>query len=103
VVYFFYPETAYRSLEEMDTVFHNTDSYLGVVKQAKILPRRYGKNGELLINYEDTEEHRRSSITTGAMREAAERNRSVVEKGTVEKDGKAADPKDDDSEETART
>jgi hypothetical protein len=90
----------------MDTVFHNTDSYLGVVHQAKILPRRYGKNGELLINYEDTEEHRRSSIATGAMREATSRNRSVVEKGAVEKDGNGGDafaPKADDSEETAET
>ena len=26
VVYFFYPETAYRSLEEMDTIFHKTSS-----------------------------------------------------------------------------
>ncbi|KAL0259495.1 hypothetical protein SLS55_005232 [Diplodia seriata] len=72
VTYFFYPETAYRSLEEMDTIFHKTTSVFDVVKVARELPRRYGKNGELLINYNDTEEaaahgdERRRSSTAGA-------------------------------------
>ncbi|KAF2139289.1 uncharacterized protein K452DRAFT_320439 [Aplosporella prunicola CBS 121167] len=57
VTYFFYPETAYRSLEEMDTIFHKTTSVFNVVSVARNEPRRYGKNGELLINYEETEEH----------------------------------------------
>lgn len=56
VTYYFYPETAYRSLEEMDTIFHKTTSIFDVVKVARDEPRRYGKNGELLINYDDTEE-----------------------------------------------
>lgn len=34
-VYFFYPETAYRSLEEMDEIFHKTTGYFDVVKIAK--------------------------------------------------------------------
>lgn len=59
VVYFFYPETAYRSLEEMDTIFHKTTSIFDLVRVAREEPRRYGKNGELLINYEETDEHRR--------------------------------------------
>ncbi|EAS35286.3 sugar porter (SP) family MFS transporter [Coccidioides immitis RS] len=58
VVYFFYPETAYRSLEEMDTIFRNTDSIFSVVRVARETPRRFGKNGELLINYDETDEHR---------------------------------------------
>jgi len=69
VVYFFYPETAYRSLEEMDEIFHKSTGWFDVVKVANELPRRFGKNGELLINYEDTEEYaahqverRRSSV-----------------------------------------
>lgn len=60
-VYYFYPETAYRSLEEMDTIFHKVDGasgYLSVVKVAREEPRRYGKNGELLIPYEETDEHK---------------------------------------------
>jgi len=57
VVYFFYPETAYRSLEEMDSIFHKTKSWFSLVSTAKREPRRYGVHGELLINYEDTNEH----------------------------------------------
>ncbi|CAK7231613.1 hypothetical protein SCUCBS95973_007976 [Sporothrix curviconia] len=59
-VYFFYPETAYRSLEEMDNIFHKVTGWKGVftvVKVAREEPRRYGKNGEALIDYERTEEH----------------------------------------------
>jgi hypothetical protein len=59
VVYFFYPETAYRSLEEVDTIFQNSTSIFNVVSVARKQPHRYGKNGELLINYQDTEEHLR--------------------------------------------
>ncbi|EFX04559.1 major facilitator superfamily transporter monosaccharide [Grosmannia clavigera kw1407] len=57
-VYFFYPETAYRSLEEMDAIFHKVHGLRGiltVVRVAQEEPRRYGKNGELLIDYEQTE------------------------------------------------
>ncbi|GAP83939.1 putative sugar transporter stl1 [Rosellinia necatrix] len=60
-VYFFYPETAYRSLEEMDAIFHKVDGakgFLDVVRAAKEEPQRYGRNGELLIAYEETEEHK---------------------------------------------
>ena len=60
-VYFFYPETAYRSLEEMDTIFHNVSgasAWTNVVSVARDLPRRYGKNGELLVDYQETEEHK---------------------------------------------
>lgn len=56
-VYFFYPETAYRSLEEVDTIFRKTKGWFDVVSTAEHEPLRYGKNGELLIDYEQTEEH----------------------------------------------
>jgi hypothetical protein len=51
----------------MDTIFHKTKSIFSVVRVAKEEPHRYGKKGEILINYEDTAEHReherrRSSI-----------------------------------------
>ncbi|KAI9171860.1 MFS monosaccharide transporter [Paramyrothecium foliicola] len=55
-VYFFFPETAYRSLEEMDTIFQKVTGWRGafdVVQQARVEPRRYGKNGELLIGVDD--------------------------------------------------
>ena len=60
VVYFLYPETAYRSLEEIDNIFQKTKGVRGwfsVVSIAKNEPQRYGKNGELLIDYSQTEEH----------------------------------------------
>lgn len=65
VVYFFYPETAYRSLEEIDAIFRKTKGWFDVVGTARDMPRRYGEKGELLIEYENTEEH-------------AARNRNVV-------------------------
>ncbi|KAI9657657.1 MAG: hypothetical protein M1821_002833 [Bathelium mastoideum] len=58
VVYFFYPETAYRSLEEMDSIFMKTHSVFSVVKVAREEPKRYGKNGELLLSYDESEAHR---------------------------------------------
>ncbi|KAI9854736.1 MAG: hypothetical protein M1824_006618 [Vezdaea acicularis] len=69
VVFFFYPETAYRSLEEMDSIFcrvHGASGWFNVVKVARDEPRRYGKNGELLISYEDTEDHavRQASVVS---------------------------------------
>ena len=61
VVYFFYPETAYRSLEEIDSIFRKTTKgwrgWFDVVKTARNEPLRYGKHGELLVDYVNTDEH----------------------------------------------
>ncbi|ESZ96873.1 sugar transporter STL1 [Sclerotinia borealis F-4128] len=67
VIYFFYPETAYRSLEEIDTIFIKTKSWFGAVSVARHQPSRYGRNGELLIDYENTEDriHRDQSAADG--------------------------------------
>jgi hypothetical protein len=55
----------------MDDIFRAVHGFKGaftVVKVAHEMPRRYGKKGELLINYEETEtarqmsERRRSSV-----------------------------------------
>jgi len=74
-VYFFYPETRYRALEEMDSIFHKTKSIFTVVGTAKHEPHRYGKHGEVLIDYEETGEHeRRVSL--------AERRGSVMSTGS---------------------
>lgn len=99
-VYFFFPETAYRSLEEMDEIFHKTTNPFNVVKIAKELPHRYDKRGELLIDYADTEaahevERRRSSIagaeirqpTGGAMNEESEKGAELLEHGTNDSNG----------------
>lgn len=91
-VYFFFPETAYRSLEEMDEIFHNTTNAFNVVKIANELPHRYDKRGELLINYADTEqaheaERRRSSVvgaqTSGRSIEKDTETKEHVENGGV--------------------
>lgn len=82
-VYFFYPETAYRSLEEMDIIFRKCKSVFTVVKIAREEPRRYGKNGELLINYEDTEEHRRRASVYSEKKGRAEHIDRDTENGTV--------------------
>ena len=87
-VYFFYPETASRSLEEMDDIFHRARpgwrGAFDVVKVARELPRRYGKHGELLIAYEDTEAagevRRRSSVAAAEAKAAATGGTEKVEK-----------------------
>ena len=63
-MYFFYPETAYRSLEEMDSIFYKTKNIFTAVRTAREEPRRFGRKGELLINYEETDDHvrRKSSV-----------------------------------------
>jgi hypothetical protein len=60
-VYFFFPETAYRSLEEMDEIFRNTTGVLDVVRVSAEVPHRYDRRGELLIAYEETGTARRRS------------------------------------------
>ncbi|KAF2198998.1 general substrate transporter [Delitschia confertaspora ATCC 74209] len=69
-VYFFYPETAYRSLEEMDEIFHKSNGWFDVVKIAKETPNRYGKNGELLIDYADEAVRRKSSVAKADVEQA---------------------------------
>ncbi|ETI25177.1 hypothetical protein G647_04550 [Cladophialophora carrionii CBS 160.54] len=76
VVYFFYPETAMRSLEEMDGIFHKTKNIFTVVWTAKHEPHRYGKHGEVLIDYEETGEHERRMSQ-------AERRGSVMSRGSA--------------------
>ena len=54
----------------MDTIFHKchgTAGWFTVVKIARDEPRRYGKNGELLIAYDETDEHhqRQASMVSG--------------------------------------
>ncbi|MCJ1477906.1 hypothetical protein MMC13_006580 [Lambiella insularis] len=64
VVYFFYPETAYRSLEEMDAIFRKSTGWCDVVKVSKEEPRWHGKDGRLMINYEETNAHRNMSVVS---------------------------------------
>ena len=56
----------------MDSIFRRCRSYFTLVKIARDEPRRYGKKGELLINYEETEEHatRRASVLSRPLEKA---------------------------------
>ncbi|EAA31803.2 putative sugar transporter [Neurospora crassa] len=67
VVYFFYPETACRSLEEMDMIFHKVDGWKGyftVVHQAKVEPKWYDKDGQRIggADFEKTAGYQSHSI-----------------------------------------
>ncbi|KAL1989982.1 hypothetical protein VTN49DRAFT_7179 [Thermomyces lanuginosus] len=78
VVYFFYPETAYRSLEEMDNIFRKTKSIFDVVRVAREEPRLYGKHGELLVSAEAGEN------VHGATHRSDEKAQTVVQNGDSE-------------------
>ncbi|WPH00781.1 general substrate transporter [Acrodontium crateriforme] len=81
--YFFFPETAGRSLEEMDEIFHEVSGFRGawdVVRVARTRPRRYGRRGELLISYDDTEAARRRSSVVS--REATKSARKGTDAGS---------------------
>lgn len=64
----------------MDSIFRKCNSYFTVVKIARDEPRRYGKSGELLISYEETEEHQRraSAWSNPSEKAGAIRNREHV-------------------------
>lgn len=65
VIYFFYPETGFRSLEEVDVIFYNANQqpkpWLNVRKIAANEPLWYNKNSsdETAFNYEETEWHKK--------------------------------------------
>ena len=89
VVYFLYPETAYRSLEEMDNIFRKTTGWFDVVKSAKEEPHWHDKNGEPILNYEDTIAYRGRSVLSAKAGVTAVENTeqaspsSAAEKGIV--------------------
>ncbi|KAL4931400.1 general substrate transporter [Aspergillus undulatus] len=62
VVYFCFPETRYRSLEEMDAIFKKSHGVWDAVKHSVNEPYRYDKHGNLKPEYIE-EAMRRESIT----------------------------------------
>jgi len=46
-IYFFYPETAYRSLEEIDEIFATSKNVFDVVRTARMLPHRHDRHGRI--------------------------------------------------------
>ncbi|KAJ4372952.1 hypothetical protein N0V83_003243 [Neocucurbitaria cava] len=66
LVYFFYPETAFRSLEEVDVIFQLANDapgnpWLNAVKISKSEPLWFGQRGEKGFNYANSSWHKRDS------------------------------------------
>ncbi|CAI7676404.1 unnamed protein product [Penicillium pancosmium] len=82
VVYFFFPETTMRSLEEMDRIFRKTSNVFDVVHVARSEPHMYGPNGELLRTLDDVEDDavRRASVISNPNKNAARAHREHAEK-----------------------
>nr|OQO17772.1 hypothetical protein B0A51_14846 [Rachicladosporium sp. CCFEE 5018] len=63
IIYFFYPETGFRSLEEIDVIFHTASTqpkpYLNVVRIAANEPLWYGKGGDEQFVYSESEWHKK--------------------------------------------
>lgn len=70
----------------MDAIFRKCHSCFTLVRIAHEQPRRFGRKGELLINYEETEEHavRQASIAGGA---GMGGGLDGLAEGDIEKDG----------------
>jgi len=73
IVYFFYPETAFRSLEEIDVIFALADEepgnpWLNVVRISKNEPLWFGKRGEKRMDfqYQNSSWHRRLVGSSGS-------------------------------------
>lgn len=80
IIYFFYPETSGRSLEEMDRIFLKTTSIFDLVSVARKEPRRFGKRGELLVEYAEHE----VGITTILDNDDEEEGAGVIEVDDLE-------------------
>lgn len=57
-VYFFFPETKLRSLEEMDGIFKKSSNVFDAVSISLKEPYRYDKHGQLKPEYLEEAEHR---------------------------------------------
>ena len=73
LVYFFYPETAFRSLEEVDVIFALADEepgnpWLNVVRISKNEPLWFGKRGEKRqdFQYQNSSWHRKLMGSSGS-------------------------------------
>ncbi|KAF1972620.1 general substrate transporter, partial [Bimuria novae-zelandiae CBS 107.79] len=71
LVYFFYPETAYRSLEEVDVLFHLANEapgnpWLEIVKISLREPLWFGKKGDVPFDYEHSDWHQRYAQQTAS-------------------------------------
>ena len=78
VVYFFFPETRYRSLEEMDNIFKKSTSIFDAAPISLKEPFRYDKHGKLKPEYLE-EALRRTSVTVQVDHTKLESDESATE------------------------
>lgn len=83
----------------MDEIFQDVHGFKGaftVVKVAAEKPHRFGKKGELLINYEDTEayQRRRSSVAAQQAARATSEHEKVHGEGNHDEDKSVASQKE---------
>jgi sugar porter (SP) family MFS transporter len=93
VVYFFFPETTMRSLEEMDRIFHKTTNIFNCVSLARNEPHMYGPNGELLRTLDDIEDEavRRASVLSNPAKRATNHHHEHI--GEKDSSGNSSDEK----------
>ncbi|KAJ5080882.1 hypothetical protein N7456_013592 [Penicillium angulare] len=86
VVYFFFPETTNRSLEEMDRLFRKSNSVFEIVSLAREEPHMYGPNGELLRTLDDVEDEavRRASVLSNPAKHASRNHHEHMTETTAE-------------------
>jgi hypothetical protein len=86
IIYFFYPETAFRSLEEVDVIFFLADEepgnpWLNAVRISLTEPLWFGKNheGRIGFDYANSSWHRKLADTSsGSSNEKPERKDSPI-------------------------
>lgn len=72
----------------MDSIFRKCHSWFTVVRIAHEEPRRFGRKGELLINYEETQEYAvRQASVAGGVGAVVRGGVAGVDGGDLEKEG----------------
>lgn len=72
-VYFFFPETRYRSLEEMDAIFKKSTNVFNAVTISVKEPYRYDKHGQLKPEYLEEAVRRESATVTSVQEDHGEK------------------------------
>jgi hypothetical protein len=78
-VYFFFPETRYRSLEEMDDIFKKSTNIFDATRISLNEPYRYDKHGQLKPEYLEDAMRRRSVSVHVAAAEKGDSDDSLTE------------------------
>jgi hypothetical protein len=78
-VYFFFPETRYRSLEEMDNIFKKSTNVFNAVTHSIKEPYRYDKHGQLKPEYIEEALRRESVVSVHAEQKPTDSDESATE------------------------